>query len=1478
MSIKKLLSSEYVAPTEPEVPVTPTEFYEYYIDQSLRFNDDDTAYLSRTPAVEGNRTKWTFSTWVKRGNLGITQDIFSCFNVSAISPEFQLLFNSSDQIALGGYTSTSDYTLSTSAVYRDSAAWYHIHFVFDSSNATASERLRLYVNGTRISDFSSIAYPAQNHQGGINRITEHRIGARSSLDESFVDGYLAETHFIDGQSLNATVFGKFKNDVWIPLAYTGTYGTNGFYLDYADGANIGNDVSGNTNNFASYNLTANDIMPDSTTNNYCALIPNSFGGTTQNGNLKFVTSGTAGIGSTYTLTSGKWYFEVLHVSGASAASCVLGLIDPVSGLNQNTVEFNSNDPGVLFSGDGTLFKNTSTFSWVYDQTGLTNINTAGGDIVGVEFDMDSKSVQFYLNNVAWGNAVDVSFMNSAMPMIYGDTVVMNYVANFGQDSSFAGQYSRQGYTDDNGYGDFFYQPPTGALALCSQNLPESATTPNGIATTSTALDYFVDQSLRFNNDSAAYLNNVNSVTGNTKTFTISAWVKYTDQTHLSGSYPLQPIFSAGGDNQGQLTAYLFIGGNTNHEIGFVADYNNTGNIFGVTSVNDVIAGNEWTHIVLSVDTTQATAADRVKMYINGSEVTYNAVNYPSQNFDMPMNSLTYPYYVGRFKHTAYSPSYFDGYMTHVYMVDGQALTPSDFGKLVNNIWAPISYTGDFGTNGFYLDFADPANIGDDSPVVGQTNVEGENTTFDTLPSGYLYNTDTIGYNNGGSFGANGQLYVADYGTPVVDHYGPSMIKTFDIEYGDFDFNISNFNVTNVSGGLGKFVIGIGNVGYFMYNDAWALDSSTSTNASIFFSGFGQGIVWQNFQVGVTGDVRFVRTGDQIQLWQGGVLRTTVTYDAPATSIYVWATAYNTLPQLTWTVDDMTFVGDEYVRPSNNFSVVNLNDYDVVEDSPTENYAVMSPIAGVLSEGNLKITSSSSEVNGINSTLEFTDTNKYVVEVLVPANKNTYLMVGGFPNLTLGWDFRSDTNLIDRVGYNPSYRTSITNWALTTGVITTLLIDLGSNNIDLYVDNVYTDSLDITTVGGGAEFVTKYFVITDGTSVGWTTTVNFGQDSSFSGTKTAQGNTDANGDGDFYYPVPEGYRALTDKDKFNSTTYASTEPSKYFDATTWIGNGGPQSITDYKFDPSLAWIKHRTVGWNHMLFDTIRGAGYSLNTNNTAVEEYLNPEGYLSSFDANGFTLSAGSVHAGEVAYLNEPYVGWAWKASNTTPVINNDGTIQSLVSASPETGFSIVSYTGNATAGATVGHGLSQAPDMILFKLYSTTSSWIVYHESIGANQYLILNSTVAQDGTLAPLNDVAPSSSVITLGGTAQGSNDGSMIAYCFHSVEGFSKIGSYTGNSNADGPFIYCGFRPAYLLIKRATGTVSSWVVYDAARETYNVVDSALIPNTNSAELQPEQAFDFTSNGFKIRSNGVVTNASGETHIYIAFAEMPFKYANAR
>ena len=769
--------------------------------------------------------------------------------------------------------------------------------------------------------------------------------------------------------------------------------------------------------------------------------------------------------------------------------------------------------------------------------------------------------------------------------------------------------------------------------------------------------YQIEQSLRFNDNDSAYLSRTPASAGNRKTWTWSGWVK---RSALGASY----YMPFGADSGAGTGAAIYFYNDFLHFGQGATTYRVTTQVF-----RDVSA---WYHLVVVLDTTQATASNRVKFWVNGVQITgFSTSNDPALNADLAFNNNV-PHAIGADIPNTGARNFFDGYMAEVNFIDGTALDPTSFGETKSGIWIPKAYSGSYGTNGFYLSFADSAAIGDD-------------------------------------LSGNG-------------------------------------------------------------ND--------------------------------------------------------------------------------WTAN-------------------NLVATDVMLDSPTENYCVLNALdnyntGATLSEGNLKWVIGAAD--GATRSTFVMDSGKWYAEFL----PSDYCGVVGIEDAVT-----DDVNGTPSVWYVSSGQKRISGTVTSYGASYTeasdligLALDLDAGEVTFYKNNVSQGAITLPASAG--------YAIAAGSGSGSKTSVlNFGQDSSFAGNETRQGNTDSNGVGDFYYAPPSGFLALCTANLPDPVIDPAQDdvPADYFNTVLYSGNNGTQSITGVGFSPDWLWIKVRNEVNSHYLFDQIRGADQALFSDSTSNEIDYSATGRMTSFDSDGFTVEYSSSTGTNAS--GDTYVAWNWLAGNGT-ASNTDGSITSTVSVNQKAGFSVVSYTGTGSA-ATVGHGLGAKPSIIFAKNRDDVQNWRVYCEAIGATNRLQLNDTSAAAASSSTWNNTEPTSSVFSVAASPETNGSGdAQIAYCFAEVEGYSKFGSYTGNGSTDGPFVYCGFRPAFVMVKNSS-TTGSWRMYDTKRPDYNPEADTLYAEGSYAEDNTSERIDILSNGFKLR-NSATNNGSGVTVIFMAFAESPFKYANAR
>jgi hypothetical protein len=440
----------------------------YTVKNSLRFNSGSSDYLSRTYGTPTNNLKYTKSFWIKRSGLSSIAKGF-VFSSSTNSNTDYFYFSDSDTIVLGNAI-----TPATTAVFRDVSAWYHCVMVFDSANATASNRLILYINNVQQTLSTTIT---QNSTGGNESGVNYYIGYQSVLSR-YLDAYMSEIYMIDGQALTPSSFGQTDTDtgIWIPKAYTGTYGTNGFYLKFADSSALGTDSSGNGNTFTVNNLTSIDQTTDTPTNNFCTMNPLDnyyFGGTFSEGNLKVVSGSSAFTycSSNFAVSQGKWYIEAKYDATSTANYSRFGIGHKVSTSTSDNLGDETGE--AIYRPDGAIkVNNVETTSW--GSTWTT------GDIIGIALDLDNNKLYFSKNGTfqASGNpatntnGISITAPSSLSTGVYffgfsdnDGSGTSTWLYNFGNPP-----YSANSYTDGAGYGNFSYAVPSGYYSLCTKNL------------------------------------------------------------------------------------------------------------------------------------------------------------------------------------------------------------------------------------------------------------------------------------------------------------------------------------------------------------------------------------------------------------------------------------------------------------------------------------------------------------------------------------------------------------------------------------------------------------------------------------------------------------------------------------------------------------------------------------------------------------------------------------------------------------------------------------------------------------------------------------------------------------------------------------------------------------------------------------------------------------------------------------------------
>ena len=587
------------------------------------------------------------------------------------------------------------------------------------------------------------------------------------------------------------------------------------------------------------------------------------------------------------------------------------------------------------------------------------------------------------------------------------------------------------------------------------------------------------------------------------------------------------------------------------------------------------------------------------------------------------------------------------------------------------------------------------------------------------------------------------------------------------------------------------------------------------------------------------------------------------------------------------------VGNDISGNNNDYTPTGFASTDVVPDSPTNNFATFNILTGhsatTMSEGNLRAlaNNSSNILESQSSTIGVTSGKWYAefrADDLVNDTQNNGTQIGvttvpydrgsgnqnGYivGNTRVNLDQSSGAYL----GVDQNISTTIGSYA--DGDIIGVALNADDSEVSFYKNgSAITNAQDasITNVNGVYFFeiqVRKY----DGDTS--QITANFGQDSTFVGAVSAGGNTDSRGRGDFKYSVPSGYLALCTANLPDTTLSPNQaeQADDYFNTVLYTGNGSTQSITGVGFAPDWVWIKERSSTSSHAIGDTSRGALKVLQIDVGTAE--VSTSTNFTSFDTDGFSHG----NSGRVNQGSQTYVAWNWKINGGTTSSNTEGSLTCTTQANTKAGISIVTWAGDGNTSVTLGHGLESKPELIIYKGRDNNFEWPTWYKTFGTTTGSFI-STNNQPGTFARVTSEPTSTVIPNAEKNYTNVSSENNIAYVFHSVDGFSKISQYTGNGLTDGTFVHTGFRPAWVMIKKTSGS-GNWCIFDNKQNPDNAVNLMLLADTNGDNSAGGTGdnLDFLSNGFKLRDTSSGRNGSSATYIYMAFAEQPFKFSNAR
>tara|TARA_R100001443_G_scaffold23338_1_gene35529 strand:- start:6010 stop:10308 length:4299 start_codon:yes stop_codon:yes gene_type:complete len=1428
-------------------------------------------YLKRTPTSSGNRSVFTWSGWVKRNNINQDYYLFSsgddANNIFYVSIRRDANNNNLTVLFRDGDTTSHTLVFNNNS-FRDPASWMHLFVAVDTTIVDSkSDRCKVYINGKRLTGWTTdqLANITQNGATPTNAQGElHTIGEYSVTSGSYSDMQIFDYFLIDGQALTPDVFGfykdgdgymssgtanatDFKPGQWMPHAprvikksieRSGGFGVNGFYLPMNDSSNPGADFHCDPNSIIK--LKGEDLPQPrngapTTSDAFVSQLRQETGELGFDGVVKFDGSGDyleIPDSDDFDFGSGDFTVEAF-VEGARGGGRTGSVV-----LSQSIGGAASNSAFYFGAGtDGTsLYLSTSGSSWTNFVECSTSSTLHNNGFHHVVWQRRSNTLEIYVDGilqpVTGGNA---SFTGT----IFNSSRVVDVGRQSTSGSNFNGFISNLRVVKGTAVYTGNFTPPTEPLTnvtntklLCC-NSSTSATAATVTPGTITANgDVFATR---------------NELTGSI-VLAVPGILDETNNLITNGSF------------DSNTSGWTVIGGasaTVNSGQGQLTN-NGTNNSSLDQTITTVVGRN---YLVTALITPQG-GGPLPRLYAAG---TFSSVasNANVQQFVSVVRTAT-----------STSTTISINANTNV----NNAVTLIDDVKVFD--LNPVDYS------------ADIRGSGTNKTVQASLGSGG----VDRELGGYYGSAINANDNNcGHAFsGADGAFICP--GDFTVEFWLDPVVATQPIG------NPRILGQTNNSGGKWDIYI----------------DSTTSTNRIYTMGGAvaltgGNGPGFGNFVPGQWNHFCLERSGSIMTTYMNGVAVYTQTYtNTIGTTDFLYLGSYGDQTNapgygITGKIMDFRFYkglakykgGFDVPKP---YTPVGIEAFRTTADTCKNNFATLNPLVGagiaandnaaVLKDGNLYYDNANQ--SWTTSTIGVSS-GKYYAEFMVVGGT-----LGG--NLGVCGDNRHGRNnqqyhAASGISYIRLASTSVTKdynatsvtetagdapLSFESGAIVGITIDYDNKQIKYYKNGtlIRTDSTPASYTPVDFAFYFLAFRTNDGASgANWSDVIaNFGQNPTFSGTTTAGTNADSNGKGLFKYAVPSGFLALCED---NLPAPAIADPGDNFKCVLWTGDGNSgRGITGVGFKPDFVWIKRRDGSSDYVLQDSVRGfgSGTKLASSSTNTESLVNngatdPKwGYVNSTSNNGFSLAV-STNGDQVNLSGSPYVAWCWKAGGAA-VTNHNGSITSQVSANQDAGFSIATYSGS-TGNYTFGHGLGIAPKFVIIKNRSVSSTpWFIITNATGSWQYGNMSSTWG--GSAAQ----STNSSVINLANNAynwfnQSGND--YVAYSWAEVEGYSKIGSYVGNASADGPFVYCGFKPAWILIKWIDGS-ASWVLHDSSRTSTNPSSLALVPDGNGAELDASSLhIDFLSNGFKIRNtNASYNNAS--TYVFMAFAESPFQTANAK
>ena len=1409
----------------------------YEISRSLRFNSGDSSFLSRTPSSAGNRKTFTLSAWIKRSGLTAWSHIYTQGpNPGAWDT---IRFDNTNDVLYVSFNGNAT-VLQTDASFRDTSAWYHVVVAVDTTQSTSANRVKIYVNGVEQSVTGS--YPTQNQDLSINNTTEARIGLPTWNTTENLNGYLADVHFIDGQQLAPTNFGELDdNNVWQPknfskepLATSTTYTTSA--ITSIDD-NPGQFKQGHSD--SSYSAFDLSNMLDGSTS---SSVSGGFNGSTPD---KFKVTFPAGyrpsgaVTAYFTGTNVQPAIKVYTVTNSSGTETRNQGQSNWSGSNISTpsytditdIEFYAYEVGGgpsftwrTCSVGGTSVSDNKILS-LTDGTGLSGF--AAGDEVqtGVSVvSVDTSSNKLEVDGGTWstGNTVSTTkggYGTNGFKLDFSDN---SSNAALGTDSS--GNGTTLPCVDFDGTGDY----------LSFANHADFA-----LGTGDFTVECFVNPTNNVNYRSI--LENRGSVSdGNGFTLAIDA----SDKIYIySNGFLVQSATGAVTENKWYHVAYVRNG--STHAL----------YLDGV-QVSTSTTSKDYTSQAFHIGATAYNQGDNFAGFISNVRIVKGTAVYTAA-FTAPTAPLTNitntKLLCCQSSSSATTAAVTPGTITA--NGDASATSKQDTAWTVNNLTAavvPVDVGGDPTVSSsdkpFTTGFSVAFDGNDKMRMEGPGTVSGDFTwecwvKFTGTPSGRFFSAEES---------VNGTEY------SLMRFYNGNL----NIYVGDGNGYEANTYTGSVSADTWHHIAMVRSgttVSHYLDGSRWGTNTYSNSfviTTLVLAHGYGS-----EYFTGSVSNARFVN---------GQALYTGASYTVPTATL-------TTTSQSATATNVTTLAAHKALLTANDGTKIEIlnssSDIDSLIDTPTNyeadsggnnggNYATISAVdnAGVtLSNGNLEMTTtgwqSFKATIGVTSGKWYWETqNKQAASAILGVATQ---QASVFPS----------NSIFGSSGHGGGDSNPAWTWAGQYSYFNGTSTYTGQNNHATADIIMYALDLDNGKLwfGKNGTWYNSSWGTTGNPATGANPTVS-GLDTSYTyfpaGTTHSGGAIYNFGARPFIHDIPTGFKSLCTQNLPDPTI---ADGSTAFDIALWSGTGSSNAITSLNTAPDFVWIKSRNSTGHHTLVDAVRGPTKALFSNRNVAQ--VTDAGYLSSFDSNGFTV----VSDNDVNGSSYNYVGWAWDAGAST-VSNTDGSITTNVRANASTGFSIAKGNFSSVGDGTLGHGLNAAPTFYIIRNIDSSSGWYVYTTAVdGTLDYAFLNGTDAFSAS----SRTSPTSSVIQYQSIATGDH----IAYCWTPVAGYSAFGSYTGNGDADGPFIYTGFRPKFILRKQ-TNSAQHWHIADAERDPENPSDSWLFPNLSDAEGSGDidRYTDILSNGFKIRSAYSYHNQSGSTYIYAAFAEHPQKTARAR